>query len=48
MTLIGGYERVVVTGASGWVGRNAVDLLTDALGQNAAERIVLSTSPAWP
>jgi len=41
---IGDYDRVVVTGASGWVGRNAVDLLIGALGDGFADGVVLSTS----
>jgi len=38
------YDRVVVTGASGWVGRNAVDLLIGVLGDGFADGVVLSTS----
>ena len=44
MTPIGDYDRVVVTGASGWVGRNAVDVLTGSLGDRFADAVVLSTS----
>ena len=44
--VIGGYGRVVVTGASGWVGRNAVDLLIGELGAAFADRVVLSASRA--
>ena len=44
--VIGGYGRVVVTGASGWVGRNVVDLLIGELGEVFADRVVLSTSRA--
>ena len=46
MMVIGGYGRVVVTGASGWVGRNAVDLLISDIGEVFADRVVLSTSRA--
>ena len=44
--VIGGYGRVVVTGASGWVGRNAADLLIGELGAAFADRVVLSASRA--
>jgi UDP-glucuronate decarboxylase len=43
---VGDYERVVVTGASGWVGRNAVDLLVDRLGDAFRDRVVLSATQA--
>lgn len=41
---IGGYERVVITGATGWVGRNAVDLVCRDGDVAAAGRLVLSSS----
>jgi UDP-glucuronate decarboxylase len=40
------YERVVVTGATGWVGRNAVDVLIHALGDALGDRVVLSATRA--
>ncbi|WP_169799495.1 NAD-dependent epimerase/dehydratase family protein [Novosphingobium lentum] len=35
-----GPQRIVVTGASGWLGRATVDLLHDALGDAFAQRVV--------
>jgi nucleoside-diphosphate-sugar epimerase len=35
-----GDERFAVTGATGWLGRNALDLLDDALGPEVAARCV--------
>lgn len=40
------YGRVVVTGASGWVGRGAVDLLIDELGPAFPDRVVLAATRA--
>ena len=41
-----GYDRFVITGASGWVGRNAVDVVARQVGRAAVDRMVLSTSRA--
>lgn len=41
---IGGYERVVITGATGWVGRNAVDVIAREAGGAVQGRMVLSSS----
>ncbi len=35
-----GPQRIVVTGASGWLGRATIDLLHDALGDAFADRVV--------
>lgn len=35
-----GHERIAVTGATGWLGATALDLLDNALGPDAAERSV--------
>ena len=41
----GDYDRVVVTGAGGWVGRNAVDLLINQMGGALfVDRAVLATA----
>lgn len=41
-----GYDRFVITGASGWVGRNAVDVVARQVGPAGADRMVVSTSRA--
>ena len=43
---LSGYERVVVTGASGWVGRNATHLLCAAFGDEVRARAILAGSTA--
>ncbi len=38
------YDRVILTGATGWVGRNAIDLLLRQHGDAVGDHVVLATS----
>jgi nucleoside-diphosphate-sugar epimerase len=46
--LAAGDERIVITGASGWLGLATIDLLRDALGSRFDNRVALFGSSARP